>query len=145
MNRLNYILTIAVLVTVCISCKQQSTKDIVIGYDLYIHQDYSESRKLRRLIKHTLNQDKKALSDLIYFPCAGGAGCYDLGFVITQIIYRIGESNFLKLIEKIDKEKYPILLGFIRVGLEYGDHDKDGNVDNRKIENEFPGIYERIN
>lgn len=144
MKRFIYILTSIALLTSLIGCKKQSTENIVIGHDLYVHQDYQGNRLLISLIEETLNKNPEAFSELISFPCGGGAGCYDLGFVITQIAYKIGQTEFLKLVESIENDKYPELLGLIRVGLEYGDHDIDNEVDNRKIENEFPEIYERI-
>ena len=144
MKRLIYILTSLVILTILIGCKKQSTENIVIGHDLYVHQDYQENRLLVSLIEKTLNNNQEAFSELISFPCGGGAGCYDLGFVVTQIVYKIGKTEFLRLVDSIETDKYPELLGLIRVGLEYGDHDNDNEVDNRKIENEFPEIYERI-
>lgn len=144
MKRLIYILTSLVILTILIGCKKQSTENIVIGHDLYVHQDYQENRLLISLIEKTLNNNQEAFSELISFPCGGGAGCYDLGFVVTQIVYKIGQTEFLRLVDSIETDKYPELLGLIRVGLEYGDHDNDIEVDNRKIENEFPEIYERI-
>jgi len=144
MRRLFNILTTILILTIFSSCKKDSTQSIQIGYDLYVHQDYSENKELIKLIERTLKQDSQALSELISFPCGGGAGCYDLGYVITQIIYKTGEDNFLKLVERIDKKKYPELLGMIRVGLEYGDQDNNSKVDNRRIEKEFPEINELI-
>ena len=144
MKKLIYILSSMVISIGLIGCKKQSIENIVIGHDLYVHQDYQENRLLVSLIEKTLNNNQEAFSELISFPCGGGAGCYDLGFVVTQIVYKIGQTEFLRLVDSIETDKYPELLGLIGVGLEYGDHDNDNEVDNRKIENEFPEIYERI-
>ncbi|TXF79227.1 hypothetical protein [Chryseobacterium sp.] len=76
--------------------------------------------------------------------CGGGAGCYDLGFIVTQIIYRIGENEFASMVEKLGREETNSIEGLIRVGLEYGDHDKDGKMDDRRIENEFPELHKLL-
>ena len=75
------------------------------------------------------------------FWCGAAAGCYDLGFVMTQIIYKIGESEFIKIVQKLKKEDISGLEGLINVGLEYGDNNKDGKMDNMKIEIEFPRLH----
>jgi len=123
-----------------ISCKQSEVDGIIIGNTFSENQSFSENRELKKLICQTLNKDEKSLAKLSNFWCGGGAGCYDLGFVITQIIYRLGEREFIEIVEKLDRNEILRLDGLIRVGLEYGDNDKDGKMDNKKIENEFPNL-----
>lgn len=144
MRRLFKISTTILILSIFSSCKYDSTEGIEIRNTLYVHQDYSENSMLIKLIERTLKQDPKALSELISFPCGGGAGCYDLGFVITQIIYKMGEHDFIKLAEQIDEKKHPELLSRIGAGLAYGDQDKNGKVNNMIIEKEFPKINELI-
>lgn len=122
------------------SCKQNEVDGIIIGHTLYENQSFSENRELRQLIQQTLDKDEKSLAKLNEFWCGGGAGCYDLGFVVTQIIYRIGEKNFASMVEKLNKEETNSIEFLIMAGLEYGDNDKDGKMDNKKIENEFPEL-----
>ncbi|MEG0984729.1 hypothetical protein, partial [Algoriella sp.] len=73
-----------------------------------------------------------------------GESAYDLGYVLTQIIYMIGEDEFLKTINNFTNDEKEILISFINVGLEYGDNDYDNIQDNRKIENEFPIIQQTL-
>jgi hypothetical protein len=89
----------------------------------------------------TLNKDENALTKLNNFWCGDAAGCYDLGFVVTQIIYRLGEDEFIKMVVKLDRERISGLEGLIAAGLEYGDNNKDGKMDNKQIENEFPKLH----
>ncbi len=123
-----------------IDCKQQSTEDIFIGETLYQNQDYLDNRELISLIEQTLDGDKEALSSLVTFPCGGASGCYDLGFVITQIINKLGEDEFIKMVEQLDNNERKQLEGFIQVGLEYGYIDKEKAWERRKIENQFPKL-----
>ena len=127
------------------SCKQNEVDGILIDYTLYVHQSIAENRELRQLIRQTLNKDEKALAKLIKVWCGGGAGCYDLGFIITQIIYQLGEKDFMTMVDKLDRKQIDGLDGLIDAGLEYGDNDKDGEMDNKRIETEFPELLELLN
>ncbi len=56
----------------------------------------------------------------------------------------IGEDEFVKLVKQFpDEEKK--FQGLIDVGLEYGDNDYDGVMDDKKFEQEFPKLYEYLN
>ncbi len=79
------------------------------------------------------------------FECGDGAGCYDLGFILSQIIYKIGEDKFLKLVSQVEPNKINGLKSLISIGLEYGDNDNDGEMDNKKIELEFPNLNSILN
>jgi hypothetical protein len=120
------------LIFTLLSCKEKVVDGIEIGQDLYIGQTIEENKKLSKLITQTLNKDLNALSELTGFCCGGGAGCYDLGFVFTQIVYRIGETDFIKMAEKLTEKQKGSLKGFLDVGFEYG------NYENKKSEIEFP-------
>lgn len=126
------------------SCNQDEVDGIVIGRTLSVHQTYSENKTLRRLIQRSLDKDEKALSELSSLWCGGGAGCYDLGFIVTQLIYKLGEKDFISLAEKLDRNAALSLEDLIAVGLEYGDNDKDGKMDNTKMEDEFPELLKLL-
>ena len=125
-----------------VSCKQNEVEGILIDHTLYVNQTLSKNKELRQLIKQTLNKDEKALEKLNDFWCGGGAGCYDLGFIITQIIYRQGEQEFMTMVDKLNYNEIIGLEGLIMVGLEYGDNDRDGKMDNKKFDNEFPELLQ---
>lgn len=122
------------LVFVFLSCKKNEVAGIQIGQDLYVGQSMKENRNLVKLITKTLNKDSNALSGLTDFWCGGGAGCYDLGFITSEIIYKMDESEFLKLAMKLDSEQKNRLKGLLQAGLEYGYEPS------RKIEIEFPKL-----
>ncbi|MGI6291376.1 MAG: hypothetical protein ACOXZH_02970 [Bacteroidales bacterium] len=128
-----------------ISCKQNNVDGIIIEKTLYAHQDFKSNRQLRNLIKKTLEKDEKALVELKKFYCGDGAACYDLGFIITQIIYRLGEEDFIQMVNKLENEEIYGLQNLIVAGLEYGDNDKDGKMDKKRIENEFPELLNLFN
>jgi len=126
------------------SCRQNEVDGIFIDHTLYESQSLEKNRKLRQLIRQTLNKDEKALAKLNDFWCGGGAGCYDLGFIVTQIIYKLGEKDFMTIVAKLDSNEINGLEGLIMAGLEYGDNDKDGKMDNKKIKTEFPELLKQI-
>lgn len=117
---------------------------IIIGDTLYAHQDYKENRKMIGLINETLNKNVEAFIKLKKFPNGGAASGYDLGYVITQIIYRLGEDEIIKMVEKFPNNEKNFE-GYIDVGLEYGDNDYDGKMDNKKFNNEFPKLFKYLN
>jgi hypothetical protein len=44
------------------------------------------------------------------------------------------------MVEKLDEKELYGIENYIMVGLEYGDNDYDGELDNKKIEIEFPRL-----
>jgi hypothetical protein len=145
MNNLNKILVVTFIIGLTLtSCKRNEVDGILIEHTLYIHQSFSDNKELRQLIRKTLNKDEKALAKLNDFWCGGGAGCYDLGFIITQIIYKIGEKDFMAMVDKLDNKEIHGIDSLIMAGLEYGDNNKDGKMDNKRLENEFPELLRLI-
>lgn len=128
-------------VTTLISCDNAEVDGVVIEHTLYENLSFSKQTELKKLVRLTLNKDENALNKLNNFWCGGAAGCYDLGFVITQVIFRLGEDEFMKMVVKLDREQVSELEGLIAAGLEYGDNNKDGKMDNKKLENEFPKLH----
>lgn len=126
------------------SCKNEKVDGIIIGDTLFVHQSVSENMRMVKLIKKALENDKRAIAELTELPNGGAASSYDLGYVITQIIYRIGEENFAKAIFEFPSKKLSNIEGLIDVGLEYGDNDYDGKRDNRRMDNEFPKLNQML-
>ena len=101
-NRIVILLMLAFLIT---ACKQNEVKGIIIDSTLYTNQSISytnqsisENKELRLLIEQTLNKDETALAKLSDFWCGGASGCYDLGFIVTQIIYKLGVEDFVTMV-----------------------------------------------
>lgn len=138
--KLNFIIILTVIVTFQ-SCTTKEVDGIIIGSDLQFSVETEHSnRTLVNLIKKTLRKDPKALIELSDFDCGGGAGCYDLGFVISQIVYKLGEKDFIKLTDKLTFEQRQGIKTDISAGLEYGDNNKDGKMDETTIDKEFPAL-----
>ncbi|MBL0911286.1 MAG: hypothetical protein IBJ09_02850 [Bacteroidia bacterium] len=120
------------------ACSHREVKGIRIGDTLYQQQDWQENRELCMLIERNLEGDPEALRRIAALHCGDGAGCYDLGQVITQIIYRRGEKDFAETIQQAGPGNLPRLKSLIRAGLEYGDQEGDGHADERSVEETFP-------
>lgn len=127
------------------SCKQKEVDGIIIGETLFVHQNYQENQQMIELIERVLQKESDALAELAEFQCGGGAGCYDLGYIMTQIIYRIGEEEFIQLTKSFDTKTRQNLFGLIGAGLEYFDHNNDGLSDDKKVWEEFPELFEALN
>jgi len=124
-----------------ISCSVKHYDGIEIPYSIHIRTDFLD-RKVRKVIKSALKYDPNAFKKLIELSTeVDGESGYDLGYVLTQIINRIGEDNFIKLTENLAHDEKQLLKIFIMAGLEYGDNNYDGKSDKEKIEN----VYKKIN
>lgn len=130
-----------IVLNLMISCKTDNVDGVLIGNTLLAHQSFSENQKAKQLISKALKKDKKAIISLKGFPNNEAAIGYDIGYVLTQIIYRIGENEFADILKEIPKAERKEFEGFIAVGLEYGDNDYDGKMDNKRIEIEFPLLF----
>lgn len=138
MKRINKIFLFSILFFITLSCSSKNIEGIVIGDTLYNHQSITENLKMKSLISKALEKDKEAIIQLKDFPNGGGESSYDLGYIITQLIYKIGEKDFCLLIKDLSKAEQKEFEGLIMVGLEYGDNDYDGKMDNKTIKTEFP-------
>ena len=131
-------------ILIFISCKKENIDGILIGKTLLENQSLTENKKLDSIIKLTLKGDFNSLRRLNHFSCNEGAGCYDKGYIITQIIYKIGEKEFMQMVAKLDKKELYEIEDYIKVGLEYGDNNYDGKIDNKKPKTEFPLLMKQL-
>ena len=134
------ILGLLLIVFIFNSCNQSQVEGIIIGHALSENQSLEDNQKLQKLLRKTLRGDADSLVTLLHFECGGGAGCYELGSIVTQIIYKLGENNFIEITNKLDAKSFITLESLISVGLEYGDNDIHGKMDYKKIETEFPKL-----
>lgn len=93
-----------------------------------------------KAILQVLKGDKTGISALVNVDCGGSAGCYDLGFVLSQLVQKVGEPEFVKMANQIDNGQLKNLEDLVNVGLEYGDNDKDGEPDEEELDEEFPQL-----
>ena len=138
------LIILILLLFIFISCKKNNIEGIEIGVTLLENQSFAENKKLDTIIRKTLKGDYNSLRRLNHFPCGDGAGCYDKGFIITQIIYKIGENNFNKMVDNLDHKELYGIEDYIKTGLEYGDNNKDGKMDNKIAEKEFPILMKKL-
>lgn len=132
------VISVIVVLFTLISCNPKEVDGIIIGNNIEYKDNFGN--KISDLIKLTLQKDQNSLRRLKNYGCQGGASCYDLGYVITQIIYKLGETEFISIIDNLDEKELFGIEGLIEVGLEYGDNNYDGKMDNKKFENEFPTL-----
>ena len=127
-----------------ISCTVKEYRKVVIPYSINNRSDLM-SWKLKGIIDSAFRMESDAFRDFIVLSnTVDGESAYDLGYVLTQIIYMIGEDEFLKTINNLTNDEKAILISFINVGLEYGDNDYDNIQDNKRIEDEFPLIQQKL-
>lgn len=128
-----------------ISCLKNNINGIIISDTLLSNQSFQENKNLNKIINQCLNKEFNGFKKLLEYNCGDGAGCYDLGYILTQIIFRIGEDDYIKVISKLSKKEQINLNSFIKVGLEYGDNNYDEKMDNLRINDTFPKIVNFTN
>ena len=126
------------LIFTLLSCKEKVVDGIEIGHTLYTNQSLKQNKKLSELITQTLNKNSNALSEFTEFWCGGGAGCYDLGIITSEIVYKMSETEFIKIVTELKSGRKNSLKGLLHAGLEYG-YEPD-----RKLEIEFPNLNKII-
>ncbi len=137
-------IAIALMTILTISCTVKEYKKVVIPYSINNRSDLM-SWKLKGIIDSAFRMESDAFRDFIVLSnTVDGESAYDLGYVLTQIIYMIGEDEFLKTINNLTNDEKAILISFINIGLEYGDNDYDNIQDNKRIEDEFPLIQQKL-
>jgi hypothetical protein len=140
MTKNTKILLIIFLLLTYVSCRKQTKVD---GIDISDFDNALNDSKTNRIfcnmVSKTLKGDEKALGEMVNFWCGGASDCYDLGDIVTQIIYKMGDSTFTEMAYKLSYEDKKSLYDFIGVGLEYGSHGQG------KIENEFPKLFAMLN
>ncbi len=145
------ILKIFAVLILCISlfyafifCTKNEESGVKFGNIITDYQNFYSNLIFRNNIKKVLNHNEDGLIYLVEIP-TGGAHGYEMGYIITQIIYKVGEQNFKSMLLNLSYEQQLNALSYIDVGLEYGDNDYDGEMDNTKFEDEFPILYEYYN
>jgi len=132
-----------VLFLMLIGCNKTEVEGITVNRAFVESQSHADNVKLMTLVEQTLDHNEKALADLIEFPCGGASYCYDLGSVIAQIVYTMGEDDFAEMIASLNKIQQRDLLNLIEVGLEYG-FQLDPKAKNQIIQNQFPTLYNQL-
>lgn len=140
----NIAITFISILIFTISCTVKEYRKVVIPYSINNRSDLM-SWKLKGIIDSAFRMESDAFRDFIVLSnTVDGESAYDLGYVLTQIIYMIGEDEFLKTINNLTNDEKAILISFINIGLEYGDNDYDNIQDNKRIEDEFPLIQQKL-
>lgn len=140
----NIAITFISILIFTISCTVKEYRKVVIPYSINNRSDLM-SWKLKGIIDSAFRMESDAFRDFIVLSnTVEGESAYDLGYVLTQIIYMIGEDEFLKTINNLTNDEKAILISFINIGLEYGDNDYDNIQDNKRIEDEFPLIQQKL-
>jgi hypothetical protein len=85
----------------------------------------------------------QALAELVAFDCGGAARCYDLADVITQILCRVGEPEFMRMTATFSTQQQRDVRSFIEVGLKYGQHSVRKRRDN-SINQQFPDLDRQL-
>ena len=105
---------------------------------------FTDDAHLTQLINQALTAEPQAWAQLIRYDCGGGSFCYDLGYILSQLVYRVGEEKMLVVVQHLNQLEKFLWADLLRAGLEYGDQNNDSVQDNRRIETEFPALQRAL-
>lgn len=101
---------------------RDTVQEIQLGGTLYAGQSVFENYRYRLLMKNALDGDASALESLVMFDCGGGAGCYDHGEVLVQLLSKAGDAKFSSMVRMFSTETRYQLRSLLDVGFEYGSY-----------------------
>ena len=101
------------------SCGGSAVDGIEIGSVLSSHLSYSQLAKLSEGIRLALDDNYSGLETVIETSSDGEAS-YDLGSVVVEILVRIGDDRFARMVSSVDVENRNSLDGLLMAGWEYG-------------------------
>jgi len=93
---------------------------IKLGGTHYAWQSTVGNFHYRLLMARTLHGDSSALESLVNFDCGGGAGCYDHGEVLVQLLNKVGDAKFSLMVKELRTESKYVLHSLLAAGFEYG-------------------------
>ena len=131
------IITFVFLITIIVSCQNNcnKVKSIYVS-DLLISYTKNKDIKYCSILYLASIGNKESISKLIKLQIYDSAG-YDHGNVIVNLIEYLGEDEFIKAIKKdITNKDKDILMGYLKVGIEYNDKYKS-----KKVKDIFPKVY----
>jgi hypothetical protein len=120
---------------------QDSVRGIKFNGTLYANQTAWENFQYRRLISNVVDDDPGALAKLVDAPCGGGAGCYDHGAALVQILMKIGDKKFSEASRTLDNTAKAHLGFLMATGFEYG---FPTSMDAERVKATYPLTVESI-
>lgn len=122
--RISVVLTIFFGGVVLYIAPAPSSNQVVEGIhisDLLVNgQTFLENYRYKLRVKDALQGDGSSFASPVMSWCGGGAGCYDDGEVLANILLRVGEGRFAKMAATLDYEEQSMLWGLLLAGFEYG-------------------------
>ena len=103
-----------------VTVPRDTSLGIKLGGTLYAWQATFDNFHYRLLMTRTLRGDSSALESLVNFDCGGGAGCYDHGEVLVQLLSQVGDAEFSLMVNELRTESKYVLHSLLAAGFEYG-------------------------
>lgn len=126
-----------VILFVFISCKNNCE---INGIEISELLKISTNKPYCELVEKAINKDEQSLKEISELRILDGAG-YEHGYVLIQIIEKIGEKKYVEIIKDFSTKEKETIYSYLRVGLEYG-----GNklYKNRSVEDILPILSKNL-
>jgi hypothetical protein len=103
-----------------IAAPRDAAQGVTLGRTLYVGQSVLDNLHYRFLIIGTLRGHAGALESLVNVDCGGGAGCYDHGEVLVQLLNRVGDAKFVSMVKESSIKSKFRRASLLAAGFEYG-------------------------
>lgn len=123
--------------------KEDGIDGIQFGETWLLYNDSCRNKALQQAVRQSLALNPKGLKALSAIDC-DSAGCYDLGAVYTQVIYRAGDKHIAAMIPALDEREKKRFASLLPAGLEYGGLVNPKGNGTKQIETEFPAVYRQL-
>ncbi|KAA1242523.1 hypothetical protein F0000_25150 [Aquimarina sp. RZ0] len=113
------IISITILIIILVSCSG-ANKECIQGIKVSeLLESATTNYSYCSLIKKSIDLDSEALIKISTLPVFDAAG-YEHGYVLINIVEKIGEDKYIAIISNIKKEDKKTIKSYLEVGLEYG-------------------------
>lgn len=117
-------------------CNKKNVQNINVS-ELIIEISKERGIDYCGLLEKSLSGDTNSILQISSLEFYDGCG-YDHGAVLKDLIKKIGENDYIRIIKKTDKEQRRLILDYLEVGIQY-DYADSNHLDN--VKDVFPKLY----
>jgi len=140
MKKYCLLIIIVFLLFACNNDKCKNVQDIVVSN--LILETIDSSKNYCNLLDKAIRGDKSSIEKISLLNLYDGSG-YDHGFVLIQLIEKIGEDSYIKALKKkgLSNDEKSKIKSYLDVGLEYGSKENK----NKMLKDIYPNIHNYLN
>ena len=129
---------LSIVVFMCFTCCGTKVINGIEVSELLLIASKEQNIDYCKLLNEAFEGNDSSIRKLVLLKFYDGAG-YDHGAVVVDLIELIGEDKFIYSLTTINDEQKKWIIGYIEVGLEYGNNL---NLQPQTFKEAFPKVYD---